>query len=196
MEGWVHGGRVCRPSVQNGYSAGADPGESDEGGNDEKRRGEKYKPVGQDISEHAHESSGRQAPGGLEALIAPESLGKGRLADEAQAHGRNSRPDESTRGPLQHQSDEDDGERWPKSDHQRAERYDNEAQAEHKPLRPNRIKQLPARVLRQQAGNTAQGQDKADALRGPTLPAEKERHERSETGQGSSHKEVDCVERP
>jgi hypothetical protein len=49
--------------------------------------------------------------------------------------------------------------------------------------------------LRQQAGNTAHGQDKANILWGPALPAEKERHERSKTGQGASHKEVDRVER-
>jgi len=62
---------------------GADPAESDEGRNNEKRRGEKYEPVCENISEHAHKPSGQQAPGGLEALIAPKSLGQGRLADEA-----------------------------------------------------------------------------------------------------------------
>jgi hypothetical protein len=110
---------------------GADPAESDEGRNNEKRRGEKYEPVCEDISEHAHKSSGQQAPGGLEALIAPKSLGQSRLADEAQAHRRNSGPDQSTRGSLQDQGEEDYVESWPKSDHQRAYPYDNEAQAEH-----------------------------------------------------------------
>ena len=53
----------------------ADPGESDERRHGKERRREKYNAVRQDISKHAHESSGRQAPGRLEALIASEPLG-------------------------------------------------------------------------------------------------------------------------
>src|SRR5215475_14466135 len=41
---------------------GADPGESDERGNDEERRGEKYKAVRHDISEHAHDSRAAKLP--------------------------------------------------------------------------------------------------------------------------------------
>jgi len=41
---------------------GADPGESDERGNDEERCGEKYKAVRHDISEHAHDSAAAKLP--------------------------------------------------------------------------------------------------------------------------------------
>jgi hypothetical protein len=84
---------------------GADPAESDERRNYKKRRREKYEPVRHEISERAHESSGHQAPSGLEALIAPKSLGQRGLADEAQAHGRDRGPDQSARGSLQRQGD-------------------------------------------------------------------------------------------
>ena len=60
---------------------GADPAESDERRHGKERRGEKYNAVRKGVSERSHEAGGRQAACGLEALIEPEPLGKGRLAD-------------------------------------------------------------------------------------------------------------------
>ena len=116
-------GTADRPSKM--HFGSRDPGESYKRGKNEERRGEKYKPVREEISEHANESSGRQAPGRLKALIAPKPLGKGNLADEAQAYGRNSRPDQWAHAPLQHHSREDNGERGPKPHRQCAEPYAN-----------------------------------------------------------------------
>jgi hypothetical protein len=97
--------------------------------------------------------------------------------------------------PLQHQGYEHHGEVRRKPNHQGAEPHGQDCQAEHKPLRPGCIKQLSSGYLGQQAGNTADGQDKADVFWRPALTSEKERYERSKPGQSSPHKKIDCIER-
>ena len=78
--------------------------------------------------------------------------------------------------------------------HERAEPHGKHCQAEHKPLRLGRVKQLSSGYLGHQAGNTADGQDKTDVFWRPALTSKKERYKRPKTGQSAPYKKIDCVE--
>jgi hypothetical protein len=88
------------------------------------------------------------------------------MADQTHTHGSDSRPNESTRGPLQHQGYEYHREVRRKPNHEGAEPHGKDCEAEHKPLRPGCVKQLSSGYLGQQAGNTADAQDKTDVFFG------------------------------
>jgi len=67
---------------------------------------QEYRLVRQDISDQAHEGGRNQASRRGEALIAPEPVRQGRMADQAEADRGDRRPDEPARDSLQHQRGE------------------------------------------------------------------------------------------
>ena len=112
------------------------------------------------------------------------------MANQAHTNGSDSRPDESARGPLQHQGYDYHREVRRKPNHERAEPHGKHCQAEHKPLRLGRVKQLSSGYLGHQAGNTADGQDKTDVFWRPALTSKKERYKRPKTGQSAPYKKM------
>ena len=72
----------------------------------------------------------------------------------------------------------------------------DDAQGDKKPFRPDYVEKFAPGQLRQQAGRSANAQNKSDLFLRPALIAEDHGHERPEAGQDRRDKEIDGVESP